>query len=212
MLFTPSNEPFPPVELADEDGCLAYSMELSLAKLIEAYHKGIFPWYNEGEPVIWWSPNPRMVLFPKDLKVSKSMKKVLRDNVFTITYNQNFEAVIENCRAVPRIGQNGTWITDEIIESYIALHKLGLAKSVEVWNKDNQLVGGLYGVQIKRVFCGESMFAKESNASKAGFISFILENVDKYDIIDCQVHTNHLESLGAKLIPRNEYLKFLNHE
>ncbi|MGI9525849.1 MAG: leucyl/phenylalanyl-tRNA--protein transferase [Weeksellaceae bacterium] len=209
MMFLQPNEPFPPVSLADDQGCLAFSFDLSLTRLIEAYQKGIFPWYNEDEPVIWWSPDPRMVLFPDELKVSKSMKKVLRDNIFHITYNQDFAQVIQACRSMPREGQDGTWITDEIITYYQHLHNLGLAHSVEVWNKNKQLVGGLYGVWIKRVFCGESMFAKESNASKAGFISFVQKHADDLDIIDCQIYTKHLASLGARLIPRDAYLKYL---
>lgn len=211
MMFLQPNQPFPPVNLADKEGCLAYSFNLSIPRLIEAYQKGIFPWYNEDEPVMWWSPDPRMVLFPKEIKVSKSMRKVLRDQVFHITYNQAFASVIQECSRVPRAGQDGTWITQEIIQYYQELHHLGLAHSVEVWNQKNELVGGLYGVWIHHIFCGESMFAKESNASKAGFITFVQENQSKLKLIDCQIYTQHLASLGARLIPRDEYLKYLDY-
>ena len=209
MLFLQPDQPFPSVNQANKDGILAFSMNLSVLRLIEAYHKGIFPWYNEDEPVIWWSPDPRMVLFPDELNVSKSMQKILRDKVFNITYNQNFKAVIENCRKIPRSGQNGTWISDEIVEYYTHLHHLGYVHSVEVWNQKGELAGGLYGVWVKNVFCGESMFAKESNASKAGFISFVQKFQNKIELIDCQIYTKHLASFGARLIPREEYLKYL---
>ena len=210
MLFLQPNQPFPPLSQTNKDGILAFSMNLSIIRLIEAYQKGIFPWYNEDEPVIWWSPDPRMVLFPNELKISKSMRKILREQTFKVTYNQYFAAVIENCRNIARPGQDGTWITDEIVEYYTHLHRLGLAKSVEVYNQKNELVGGLYGIQINKVFCGESMFAKESNASKVGFISFIQKYEKEIEIIDCQVYTKHLASLGARLIPRDAYLTFLN--
>ena len=209
MLFLRENQPFPPVEQTDSNGVLAFSMNLELPRLIEAYRKGIFPWYNSDEPVIWWSPDPRMVLFPEELRVSKSMKQVFKKGTFSFTLNKNFSEVIKACREIPREGQDGTWISDEIIEKYIELHQLGLANSVEVWNSKQELVGGFYGVKINRVFCGESMFAKESNASKAGFIWFVQKFRNKIDIIDCQIYTKHLASLGAKLIPREEYLSYL---
>lgn len=210
MLFLENNHPFPPVEMADRNGILAFSMSLELPRLITAYHLGIFPWYNQGEPVIWWCPDPRMVLFPNELKISKSMKKIFRNEIFTFTINKDFLSVIKNCQKIYREGQDGTWITQEIIENYTKMHKLGLAHSVEVWNKDNELVGGLYGVKINRVFCGESMFAKESNASKAGFIWFVQKMKSHLEIIDCQVYTKHLASLGARLIPRSEFLSYLD--
>lgn len=209
MIFLQDHQAFPPVDQANKEGILAVSMNLSIVRLLEAYHKGIFPWYNADEPVLWWSPDPRMVLFPEELKISKSMRKIFRDELFKITYNQDFKAVIENCRDIPRAGQDGTWISDEIIAYYTHLFNLGWVQSVEVWNQEGELVGGLYGVLVDRVFCGESMFAKESNASKAGFISFIQEFKNELDLIDCQIYTKHLASLGARLIPRKEYLTYL---
>lgn len=209
MIFLQDHQAFPPVDQANKEGILAVSMNLSIVRLLEAYHKGIFPWYNADEPVLWWSPDPRMVLFPEELKISKSMRKIFRDELFKITYNQDFKAVIENCRDIPRAGQDGTWISDEIIAYYTHLFNLGWVQSVEVWNQEGDLVGGLYGVLVDRVFCGESMFAKESNASKAGFISFIQEFKNELDLIDCQIYTKHLASLGARLIPRKEYLTYL---
>lgn len=209
MIFLQDHQAFPPVDQANKEGILAVSMNLSIVRLLEAYHKGIFPWYNADEPVLWWSPDPRMVLFPEELKISKSMRKIFRDELFKITYNQDFKAVIENCRDIPRAGQDGTWISDEIITYYTHLFNLGWVQSVEVWNQEGDLVGGLYGVLVDRVFCGESMFAKESNASKAGFISFIQEFKNELDLIDCQIYTKHLASLGARLIPRKEYLTYL---
>lgn len=209
MIFLQDHQAFPPVDQANKEGILAVSMNLSIVRLLEAYHKGIFPWYNADEPVLWWTPDPRMVLFPEELKISKSMRKIFRDELFKITYNQDFKAVIENCRDIPRAGQDGTWISDEIIAYYTHLFNLGWVQSVEVWNQEGDLVGGLYGVLVDRVFCGESMFAKESNASKAGFISFIQEFKNELDLIDCQIYTKHLASLGATLIPRKEYLTYL---
>jgi len=201
---------FPPVHLANEDGLLAIGGDLSVERLLLAYKSGIFPWYNQGEPIIWYSPNPRMVLFPQNLKISKSMRQVIRKNEFTITYNQNFEAVISNCKQIFRTADQGeTWITNEMQQAYIELHKKGTAKSVEVW-KENELVGGLYGIDLGTFFCGESMFSKVSNASKLAFIylSQKLEN-ENYTLIDCQVYNNHLASLGADEISRDEFLKFL---
>lgn len=178
---------------------------------MDAYCNGIFPWYEEFQPVLWFSPDPRMVLFPNGLKISKSMRKVLRQNTFRVTFNENFEAVINNCSSVPRDGQSGTWITRDLKEAFLKLHKLNIALSVEVW-KDEVLVGGLYGVYLKEkgVFCGESMFSKVSNASKFGLIKLVDRlKTDGLKLIDCQVYTAHLESLGAEEISRNEFIKFL---
>ena len=201
---------FPPVNLANKDGLLAVGGDLSTERLLLAYKSGIFPWYNQGEPIVWYSPNPRMVLFPKDLKVSKSMKQVIRSDNFTVTFNQNFSEVISNCKHIFRASDQGeTWITNEMQQAYINLHKIGVAKSVEVWLGD-ELVGGLYGIDLGTVFCGESMFSKVSNASKLAFIKLV-EKLEKenYKLIDCQVYNNHLASLGADEISRDEFLKFL---
>ena len=200
---------FPPVHLADKDGLLAIGGDLSLERLLLAYKSGIFPWYNPGEPIIWYSPNLRMVLFPKDLKISKSMKQLIRKNEFKITFNQNFKAVISNCKTIKRDGQGGTWITDEMQDAYVKLHKKGIAKSVEVW-LENELVGGLYGIDLGTVFCGESMFSKISNTSKLAFI-YLVQKLKKenYKLIDCQVYNPHLESLGADEISREEFMKYL---
>ncbi len=198
---------FPEVSQANEDGLLAIGGDLSVERLILAYKKGIFPWFEIEEPILWWSPNPRFVLFPDKLKVSKSTRQVLRNKDFTVTINKNFKAVVTACSKVKRAGQEGTWITNSMIDAYIKLHELGYAKSVEVWRNDI-LVGGLYGVDLgNQIFCGESMFAKESNASKVGFITFI-QNTN-YKLIDCQVYTNHLESLGAEEISRDAFLEYL---
>ena len=196
-----------PVSEASFEGLLAIGGDLSSERLIHAYSNGIFPWFEDDEPLLWWSPDPRFVLFPKDLKVSKSMKQILRKSDFKVTVNKDFKSVIEQCANAKRDGQDGTWITGQMEEAYIKLYQLGYAKSVEVW-QDNKLVGGLYGVDLgNKVFCGESMFTKVSNASKVGFITFVKNS--NYNVIDCQVHTKHLESLGAKHIPRTEFLKFL---
>ena len=200
---------FPPVQFAGDNGLLAFGGDLSVARLLLAYKSGIFPWYNEGEPICWYSPNPRMILFPDELKISKSMKQVLRKNEFKVTFNQNFEDVIANCKTVIRKDQGGTWITDEMQKAYISLYKLGIAKSVEVW-KNNELVGGLYGIDLGAVFCGESMFSKVSNTSKIAFINLVQKlKKEKYKLIDCQVYNSHLASLGAREIPRNEFLNYL---
>ena len=211
MYFISPEQKFPPVELADEDGFLAVTRELSIARILEAYHLGIFPWYSEGQPVLWWSPDPRMVLFPEELKVSKSMRPYLNQDKFQVTFNQDFEAVIDHCGKVFRKGQDGTWITPEIKRSYLQLHRMGIAISAEVWD-DNNLVGGLYGIYLreKKLFCGESMFANVSNASKFGFIKMV-QKLQEEDVrlIDCQVYTDHLASLGAREIPREEFLGYL---
>jgi len=198
---------FPKVHNADPEGLLAVGGDLSVERLILAYKSGIFPWYEMGQPILWWSPDPRFVLFPEKLKVSKSMKQVLRNSDFQVTINQDFKGVITECSKSKRTGQSGTWITNHMIDAYVKLHEQGVAKSVEVW-QDNQLVAGLYGVDLNNgVFCGESMFTKVSNASKAGFISFIQNT--HYKLIDCQVYTNHLASLGAEEISRADFLEYL---
>lgn len=198
---------FPPVHLADNDGLLAIGGDLSVERLVLAYKSGIFPWFNKNEPILWWSPKRRFVLFPEKLKVSKSMKQLLYTSKFDVTVNRDFKAVITACSAIKRKGESGTWITRSMIDAYIDLHKAGYAKSIEVW-LHNELVGGFYGVDTGNgVFCGESMFSKISNGSKVGFITFI-QNTN-YKLIDCQVYTEHLKSLGAEEIERNEFLNYL---
>ena len=213
MYFLFKELKFPNTNLANEDGVLAIGGDLSVERLILAYKSGIFPWYNEGEPIVWYAPKDRMVLFPNEVKISKSMKQILKKGDFKITFNQNFKDVIIFCKNVYREGQGGTWITDEMEQAYIKLHDLGIAKSVEVW-LDNRLVGGLYGIDLQTqnipVFCGESMFSLVSNASKIAFI-YLAQKLEKenYQLIDCQVYNNHLASLGAREIPREEFEKFL---
>jgi leucyl/phenylalanyl-tRNA--protein transferase len=198
---------FPDVSQASADGLLAIGGDLSPERLIEAYSNGIFPWFNAEDPIMWWSPDPRFVIFPEELKVSKSMRQLFKKKPFQVTQNQNFEAVIRNCSVAKRHDQDGTWIIEYMIEAYLNLHKLGYAISVEVWQED-ELVGGLYGLDLgNNVFCGESMFAKVGNASKYGFIDFIQKST--YKLIDCQLHTKHLESLGGKNIPRAEFIGYL---
>lgn len=200
---------FPDPALYDfEGGLLAMGGDLSPERIWFAYQNGIFPWFNPEDDILWWCPDPRFVLLPENLKISKSMKKILREGKFTFTENKCFEEVMKNCQAAERKGQDGTWITDEMIKAYSTLHRYGKAKSIEVWEND-ELVGGLYGVDLGHIFCGESMFAKVSNASKAGFIYFVEKYKNHYELIDCQVYTEHLASLGAKEIPKREFLKIL---
>lgn len=199
---------FPDYSQTDKFGIIACGGDLSVERLKLAYQMGIFPWFNENEPILWWFPDPRFVLLPSELKVSKSMKKIFRDDIFHITENQAFEDVIWNCRKVKREGQKGSWITDDMMNAYIKLNKLGIAKSVEVWH-DDKLVGGFYGIEQENIFCGESMFAHISNASKAGFIWFAQKYQNRYYLIDCQVYTAHLESLGAREVPASEFLNYL---
>lgn len=199
---------FPPVTDALPDGLLAIGGDLSVEKLLSAYQKGIFPWFD-GDVPVWWCPDPRFVLLPNELKVSKSMKVLLKRNAFEFTVNKAFEQVIKACKEKERTDQNGTWITDEVEAAYIELHRLGYATSAEAWI-DNELAGGLYGVKIGSIFFGESMFSHVSNASKYAFIKFVkLLTESGTELIDCQVYTEHLESLGAKMIGRNEFLEYL---
>ncbi|AZA88983.1 leucyl/phenylalanyl-tRNA--protein transferase [Chryseobacterium shandongense] len=200
---------FPDPELYDgHEGIIAFGGDLSVERIWFAYQLGIFPWFNPGEEILWWCPDPRFVLFPQEIKVSKSMKKILDREVFSFTENTNFREVIKSCQDISRKGQSGTWLSDELMESFIKLHDYGLAKSIEVW-RNEELVGGFYGLQIGNVFCGESMFSKVSNASKAGFIHFAQKYRNKLELIDCQSHTDHLESLGARMIPKREFLTIL---
>lgn len=199
---------FPPVHLSEPDGLLAVGGDLSADRLLLAYSSGIFPWY-EGDHILWWCPDPRFVLFPQELKVSKSMKALIKKNAFEFTINKAFSEVINNCKTISRREQDGTWITDEVKIAYTRLHHQGYAHSAEVW-KNGELAGGLYGVRLGKVFFGESMFSNRSNASKYAFINYVeylkTENVQ---LIDCQVYTEHLESLGAKMIDRENFMQEL---
>ncbi|MEO6916003.1 MAG: leucyl/phenylalanyl-tRNA--protein transferase [Chitinophagaceae bacterium] len=199
---------FPPVHLAEPDGLLAVGGDLSTDRLLLAYRSGIFPWYS-GDEILWWSPDPRFVLFPDELKVSKSMEKILRNDQFTFSVDKDFSGVISACKSIDRPGQDGTWILPEIIEAYSSLHRMGFAHSAEAWT-GNELAGGLYGVRLRNVFFGESMFSRESNASKFAFIRLVGDlRKDGVEMIDCQVYTPHLESLGARMVSREEFLERL---
>ncbi len=205
---------FPDVELAltEPDGLLAVGGDLSIERLTSAYQQGIFPWYSEGQPILWWSPDPRMVLEPKDIKISRSLAKTIRKKEVQITFDQNFRDVITACsesRLEKGRQQDETWILDEMIEAYVKLHEAGFAHSVECW-QDGKLVGGLYGIAIGEVFFGESMFSRISDASKIAFV-FLAQQLKQwgFKLIDCQVYTSHLESLGASMIPRKQFLTLL---
>ena len=197
---------FPSCNLTTKDGIIALGGDLSIERLVHAYKNGIFPWFSEGEPIVWYCPIKRMVLFPDDLIISKSMLKIINKNKFTITENTAFEEVIYNCKNIDRRDGFGTWITDDMEQAYINLFKKGIAKSIEIW-EGNKLVGGLYGLNINNVFCGESMFSKVSNTSKLAFI-YLVKNKN-YKLIDCQVYNTHLASLGAKEIIRKQFLDIL---
>jgi len=200
---------FPSALTANNDGVVAIGGDLDPKRILQAYKQGIFPWFESDDYLVWWSPDPRMVLFPEKLKISKSTKKILKDDYFKVTFNQSFDEVVDCCAKVKRFGQNGTWITDGLKKAYNLLHKDGHAFSVEVW-KDFELVGGLYGIDLGDVFCGESMFSKENNASKIGFIHLIKElSKNSYKLIDCQVPSAHLKSLGAEEISREQFLNYL---
>ena len=208
FVLTDVDTPFPQVELAltDPNGLIGVGGELTTKRLIDAYQQGIFPWYSEGDPVIWYSPNPRMVITPNKLHISKSLQKTLNRQNFEIKVDQNFTQVMSRCRSVVRKDQEGTWIDDEMIKAYSALHLSGLARSIEVF-KGDELVGGLYGVSMGKVFFGESMFSLERDASKIAFVH-LLKNMD-YDLVDCQVENPHLKSLGAFNIERSAFIKLL---
>ncbi len=199
---------FPPVHLAAKSGLLAVGGDLSPERLLAAYREGIFPWYGNGEPILWWSPDPRFVLFPNELRISRSMRQFLRKEIVRITFDRAFREVIAACRR-PRPGQDGTWITAEMREAYAALHDLGYAHSVEAW-QEKELVGGLYGVSLGSAFFGESMFSAIPNASKAALITLV-SHLEKrgFDLIDCQVETAHLRSLGGRPIPRRDFRALL---
>ncbi|MGC4232375.1 MAG: leucyl/phenylalanyl-tRNA--protein transferase [Niabella sp.] len=195
---------FPPVHLAEPDGLLAIGGDLSADRLLLAYRSGIFPWYSEP-PVLWWCPNPRFVLFPQELKISKSLRPLLNRNAFEFTVNKDFSNVLTHCKNVPRTGQDGTWISNEIIAAYTRLHELGYAHSAEVW-QNGELAGGLYGIRLGKVFFGESMFSLVSNASKYAFTKYVQYLITEgIQLIDCQVYTEYLESLGARMIDGKEF-------
>ncbi len=206
-----NDTPFPPIQnaLSEPNGLLAIGGNLSSERLLTAYRSGIFPWFSEGEPVLWWSPDPRMVLFPQDFKVSKSLAKRLKKKDYEVRFNTNFRQVMEACAETNRPGQDGTWITTEIIDAYCELHQLGYAHSAETWI-DNSLVGGLYGVLINKMFYGESMFHHLTDASKIAFAHLVqFLTVKDVGMIDCQMNTQHLASLGAQEIPRTEFMMHL---
>jgi leucyl/phenylalanyl-tRNA---protein transferase len=201
---------FPPANQASEEGLLAIGGDLSPERLLLAYKNGIFPWYNEDEPICWWSPDPRFVLYPDKLKISKSMQTVLNNGTFRFTINRAFEEVIKNCKSVTRKDQAGTWISPEVQEAYIELHKLGYAHSAEAW-QNGELVGGLYGIRLGKIFFGESMFSKLSNASKFAFINYVKQlQKEGVQLIDCQIYTDHLKSLGATMIDRIKFIALLD--
>lgn len=200
---------FPNPEEAEQDGLLAVGGDLSPKRLMLAYHWGIFPWYSDETPILWYSPHERFVIFPEKIRVSKSMRQLLKKEIFTFSFDEDFGSVIDACATSERPDQDGTWITDDMKDAYIRLHHLGLAHSVEVRN-ENKLVGGLYGVVVGNVFCGESMFSRMSNASKAALIWLCTNK--QFQMIDCQFHTSHLESLGAEFISRKDYLEILRKD
>lgn len=202
---------FPPLHkaLRDPNGLLAFGGCLSPQRIVNAYRHGVFPWFNPGEPILWWSPDPRLVLFPEHLNISRSLAKTLRKQLFQIRYDSAFRQVITAC-AAPRSGSLGTWITDDILQAYLTLHHLGIAHSFEAW-QDDQLVGGLYGIAIGQVFFGESMFHRKTDASKVVFAHLVQQLSDwGYRLIDCQVRSEHLVSLGAEDIPRGRFAELLN--
>ncbi|MGH2665248.1 leucyl/phenylalanyl-tRNA--protein transferase [Flavobacterium sp.] len=209
MYFLTDELVFPPVHESSPEGLLAVGGDLSVERIVLAYENGIFPWFEDGDPILWWSPVERMVLFPEEFKVSHSMRNVINKGVFKVTFNTVFREVMLNCQTVKREGQYGTWISDEMIETYCKLHELGKAVSVEVW-QDNVLVGGLYGVDMNPIFCGESMFSKVSNASKMAFIALVNHlKTNNYKLLDCQIYNDHLDSLGCREIPREDFLRML---
>lgn len=200
---------FPDPELADPNGLIAIGGDLQPSRLLQGYASGIFPWYSEGQPILWHSPDPRFVLFPQELHVPRSLRQAMRKGAFHITLDQDFEGVITRCAAVPRPGQDGTWITDEMLDGYVELHRLGFAHSAEAWN-EGELVGGLYGVSLGSIFFGESMFAERNDASKVAFVKLVEQLLRwNFSLIDSQVHTDHLERFGSIEIPRSHYLELL---
>ncbi len=214
MLWLDPHTPLPHPSTASPEGIVAVGGEITVSRLIEAYKKGIFPWYEEGGPVLWWSPDPRTVLFPEKLHIPKSLRKHIREHPqWHVTRNRNFDRVIRHCAAINRPGQAGTWITPEMIDAYTELHRRGLAHSYEVWDANERLIGGLYGVDVKNgIFSGESMFSLETNASKYALIRLCKDAPEyHYKLIDAQVHTPYLAMMGAEEIPRSRFLKYLEN-
>ena len=210
VIFLGPDPAMPDPSAATPEGLVAVGGDLSPERLVNAYRRGIFPWYDDSSPILWWSPDPRLVLFPENLKVSKSMNRLLKKNAFDVTYDRDFSGVIKACRKIERPGQEGTWITPAMEKAYILLHELGIARSAEVW-QDGRLAGGLYGIRLGNVFFGESMFSKTDNASKYGFISWVRKmQGEGVKLIDCQVTTAHLVSLGAEEISRKAFLEILS--
>lgn len=215
MIWLTNKIEFPSYECISKEGIIALGGDLSSERLMFAYQNGIFPWFSEVDPIVWYCPTKRMVLFPDDLKISKSMQKIIKKNEFLITENEAFDQVIRHCKTMNRKDELGTWITDDMEKAYLNLHQKGFAKSIEVWrisnntNNEKVLVGGLYGIEMNAVFCGESMFSKESNTSKLAFIHLVSKK--KYKLIDCQVYNNHLASLGAREIERAVFLDLLKN-
>jgi leucyl/phenylalanyl-tRNA---protein transferase len=212
LIYQLSNEHiFPSPELAEADGLLAVGGDLDEDRLLRAYTMGIFPWYSEDSPILWWSPDPRLVLVPEEIKVSRSLKKAIKKGVYDVTMDVDFAGVIKNCASVHTTKDGATWITDEMIDAYIHLYDLGFAHSVESW-QNGKLVGGLYGIALGGAFFGESMFAKSSDASKFAFVKLVNQLIDwGFILIDCQIKTNHLITLGAKEIPRLEFISILKN-
>ena len=212
MYFLSKELYFPPVTDASVEGILAVGGDLSVERLIFAYKIGIFPWFDDSDPILWWAPPKRMVVIPAAYKISKSTRNLLNQNKFQITVNKCFKSVVLHCQNIKRKGQQGTWISDDIVKQYCKLHQMGIAKSVEVW-QNNELVGGLYGIDLGNIFCGESMFSMVSNASKIAFVSLIkhLKNAN-YDLLDCQIHNHYLEQLGAFEMERSAFMEILNNK
>jgi leucyl/phenylalanyl-tRNA---protein transferase len=209
MQYLTSELSFPPVSQTSPQGILAAGGDLSPERLLLAYQKGIFPWFEDNDPILWWCPEERMVLFFEELKISHSMRNIINKGIFRVTFNTCFETVMKHCQQAKRSGQYGTWISDDMIVSYSKLNQMGKAMSVEVWQNE-ELVGGLYGVDLGHVFCGESMFSAVSNASKMAFISLVNYLKERnYKLLDCQIYNDHLDSLGCREIPRAQFLDIL---
>lgn len=209
MYFLSKDLYFPPVATASNEGILAVGGDLEIERLILAYKSGIFPWFDNNDPILWWAPTKRMVVYPNQYIISKSNRNLLNQKKFEITFNKCFKAVVLHCQNIKRKGQQGTWISEEIVNKYCQLHEMGIAKSVEVW-QNNELVGGLYGIDLGTIFCGESMFSILSNASKVAFISLINHlKINNYALLDCQVHNHYLEQLGAFEIDRTTFMDVL---